>query len=292
MALGDLITAPGQIEWLTCLLDATGFSEGVTAVIDPKGISGFFGPAMRTTRIDVPAGAGTFMGQDYHGPRTLGVPVIADQPIDRAKLLAAFNPRGPADEAEIAWCGFDWDPARIFRGFARPGAPGGIFDAEAARGGMLRPDLSWEWGDPYGYDLDPQISAALAPGATHIASSVGNWDSSRVKVTFNGPITSPGISTDAVDGGQILFPDLVLGTGQQIVTDHHLWTGQTLRSNHFTDRELAATALGAGPSATSPPYVFFPILPGTQTLTVHGTGAGNVVVQFYDAYSTPAAAAP
>lgn len=292
MALGDLISRDGQIEWGDILIDFSGFDAGdgptPDVVVPRSGIEGLDIPAYRTTRIEIPASPGSFAGLDMHGTRTIKADgVQVDGQSQHAKVLAAMAPRGPSSEQEIAWRGGNWPTERTFRAFARPLQPGGKFDSSAAIGGMRLPDLSWECPAPYAYDLAPQSTGDLAPGATHSITSPGNWPTTRIVVTWTGVWTHPGISTSAVDGGVIRFPTLTMTGTNQIVAKFYAYTERTLASNHFTTRQLWADALGDGPSAASPPPSFFPILPGAQTLTVLGTGSGTCRVDWFDAYASP-----
>lgn len=290
MADGDRITQAGQIQWGDVLIDAVGFRDDAEAVIPANGVSGLQVPETRTLRFPVPVGAGSFAGHDVWATRKIGVTGVQIPHEDQAaaaRLLASMAPRGPSAEQELIWQGFGWPSDRRFRAFARPDRPAEIYDGESATG-MRRPDLSWECFDPFAYEFDQQ-TLTLDPGDSGTATSIGTWDTTRITVTWTGPIVGPGISTDAVPGGTITFPGLSLPTGKVIIARFHRYLRRTLASDHFSTRHLWSDAFGAGPSEMVPPPKFFPIIPGEQTITAIGSGAGTVEVAWRDAHATPPA---
>lgn len=291
MTAGDLISETDQLQYRRALIDAAEDAEsGAHAVLPIAGISGLRIPPRKRISTPVPMGHGAFPARDVWAPRkpTLtGIQVPSDEAA--SVLFAALWPNGPSAEDELVWRGCGW-PDRMFRALARVDDATEVVDQEVFLSGFSKPTITFECFDPFVYDFDQRtLDDAVAAGATIEVDSHGTWETTRVRVTWTGPITNPGIATSAVAGGVISFAGLTLPDGETISAHFHRWTERFFTSSHFTTAQLGKAARGGGPPAAYAEPVFFPLVPATQTLTALGTGAGSMQVVWFDAHATPPA---
>lgn len=141
--------------------------------------------------------------------------------------------------------------------------------------------VSFECPEPITY-IAEQTSDELAVGDTVAIDCAGWVPSQRWSVTFTGPLTNPQISSNAVAGWCVRYTGVALGAGDSLTID---------LAPRSVDLALTIDAVTSDPSAymdggsgSNRPPVWFPIVPGAQTITFDAdAGAGSCVFSWREA---------
>lgn len=233
MTVGDLVTAPFQVQWRGEL-----WGWPATA-ITISNLSGWLDrPAMRTGNTDRPGRHGAVPGQQRATSRLIEVEftAAADDPQWLRRLADAVAPdEDPLEEPLVIWAGAD-EPQLVFARVERAAVPTG----HAWSVGLERAMVQWVCTDPRRYGVQEQTAAIGLPTVAGLGlpfplvfpldwgAGLGGGQMSLVHAgnvatwpvwEITGPVTGPIIS-NLDSGEQLVFdPGWTIPAGQTAVID-------------------------------------------------------------------------